>query len=304
MKPEVSVIIPTFNRAHTIGETIDCIVNQTFRNWECIIVDDGSTDGTEEFLKKKLSGDSRFIYLQRPLQRKKGAASCRNIGLEKAKGTFIQFLDSDDLVAENKLEEQTDILKKSIPYAISTSKWGRLEPEWEAAKIHEKIPTYYSTGNPQQLLKTFGKEFTYFPLHVYLLPKSLIEKAGNWNEELTVSDDGEFLCRMILNSSEILFSSRTYAVYKQGAGNRLNGQLSEKGIASYIKAWTLNDSTIFNCTGVKNHVLVRQAKLNFYKRMKKYNPTVIRQYPDFFHSRMSLLNYYFLKTSAKLKTIF
>ncbi|MDT0649588.1 glycosyltransferase family 2 protein [Autumnicola edwardsiae] len=302
MKPEVSIIIPTFNRAHTIIETLDCVFNQTHQNWECIVIDDGSTDGTEQLLKKKIFHDSRLSYIQRPKSRKKGAASCRNIGLENAAGEFIQFLDSDDIIAENKLEEQIGLLKKSSPNAIATSKWGRMQPDWEFPKIHEKLPTYYSTKNPQQLLTTFGENFTYFPLHVYLIPKALVEKVGNWNEQLTVSDDGEFLCRMILSSSEIVFSSHTYAIYKQGAGNRLNGLLSEEGIASYIKAWKSIEEEIYRSIGIKNHVFVKQGKLNFYKRIKKHNPAVIEEYPDFFNSRMSLFNYFFLKIFSKLKS--
>ncbi|MDT0688315.1 glycosyltransferase family 2 protein [Salegentibacter sp. F188] len=303
MKPEVSIIIPTFNRAHTIEETIDCVMNQTHQKWECLVVDDGSTDGTEELLKTKFSEDSRFIYIQRPKSRKKGAASCRNLGLEKAEGKFIQFLDSDDLIAENKLEEQTNLLKNAPLNSLATSKWGRMQPNWEFPMIYEKMPTYFSSKNPRKLLDVFGNQFTYFPPHVYLLPSGLIKKAGIWDEELSLSDDGEFFCRMILGSSNIVFSPKTYAIYKTGAGNRLNGLLSEEGIASYIKAWTLNEKTILHCTGVKNHVLVRQAKLHFYKRMKKHNPSVIKEHPDFFNSRMSSFEYLFLKTSAKLNSL-
>lgn len=97
MKPLISIIIPTYNRAHLIGETLDSILSQTYANWECIIVDDGSTDNTSAVLEGYLK-DKRFNFFNRENNRKKGPSSCRNIGIENATGNLIMFLDSDDLI--------------------------------------------------------------------------------------------------------------------------------------------------------------------------------------------------------------
>lgn len=97
MQPLVSIIIPTYNRASQIGETIDSIISQSYNNWECLIVDDGSEDYTEELIGFYCSIHSNIKYFKRD-STPKGAPHCRNIGLEKAQGEFCIFLDSDDLL--------------------------------------------------------------------------------------------------------------------------------------------------------------------------------------------------------------
>ncbi|TDY11776.1 glycosyltransferase family 2 protein [Meridianimaribacter flavus] len=97
-KPLVSIIIPTFNRAHLIGETLDSVLAQTYNHWECIVVDDGSTDGTAALLDTYCAKDPRIQYYQRPEDRPKGANACRNYGKQLSKGQYLLFLDSDDLL--------------------------------------------------------------------------------------------------------------------------------------------------------------------------------------------------------------
>jgi glycosyltransferase involved in cell wall biosynthesis len=111
--PLVTIIIPAYNREHLIGESLDSIIAQTYSNWECIIVDDGSTDGTAEVIKSYILKDARFKYFKRPNHKPKGANACRNFGLECSKGTFINWFDSDDIMHPKKLEIQIKLLKKN-----------------------------------------------------------------------------------------------------------------------------------------------------------------------------------------------
>ena len=98
MQPLVSIIIPTYNRCHLIGETLDSIIAQTYSNWECIVVDDGSIDHTRKLLEFYSQTDSRIQFHQRPKNRPKGANACRNYGFEVSKGKYINWFDSDDLM--------------------------------------------------------------------------------------------------------------------------------------------------------------------------------------------------------------
>lgn len=104
--PLVSIIIPTYNRAHLIGETLDSVLVQTYKNWECMVVDDGSSDYTDELLEFYTKKDSRIQYHHKPKDRRKGANACRNYGFEVSKGEWIIFLDSDDLLANFTIENR------------------------------------------------------------------------------------------------------------------------------------------------------------------------------------------------------
>jgi glycosyltransferase involved in cell wall biosynthesis len=109
MKSLVSIIIPTYNRANLIGETLDSVLAQTYTNWECIIVDDGSTDNTQEVAKKWVDKDSRFNYWYKE---NAGVSSARNLGFEKSYGDFIVFLDSDDILANFSLSKRVQMFSQ------------------------------------------------------------------------------------------------------------------------------------------------------------------------------------------------
>jgi len=104
MKPVVTIIMATFNRAHFIVETLRSIQNQTFGHWECLIIDDGGTDNTQEVIAPLLEQDGRFQFLKRPATYLKGLPGCRNYGLDLAQGEFIIFFDDDDIVHPMNLE--------------------------------------------------------------------------------------------------------------------------------------------------------------------------------------------------------
>ena len=97
--PLVSIIIPTFNRAQFIGEALDSVLSQTYAHWECIIVDDGSTDNTSEVLSAYCLKDKRFQYFKRPSHWPKGANGSRNYGISKSKGVYFAFCDDDDFLS-------------------------------------------------------------------------------------------------------------------------------------------------------------------------------------------------------------
>lgn len=105
MSIKISIIIPSFNRAKVIQETLDSVLGQSYPNWDCIIVDDGSTDETIDVLESYVKRDPRFRYFKR-YREPKGANTCRNIGIENALGALVVFLDSDDLMAPWCLEDR------------------------------------------------------------------------------------------------------------------------------------------------------------------------------------------------------
>ena len=109
--PTVSVIIPTYNRAHLIGRAIQSVLNQTYQDFEIIIVDDGSTDDTEEVIKKFQRKDERIKYVKH--EKNKGSSAARNTGIKLARGKYIAFQDSDDEWLPEKLEKQMRVFENA-----------------------------------------------------------------------------------------------------------------------------------------------------------------------------------------------
>lgn len=122
MTAKVSIIIPNFNRANLIGETLDSIASQSYKNWECIIVDDGSTDSSIAVIEDYVKNEPRFQLLQRPAEYPKGANVCRNIGMQRAKGDYIIFFDSDDLMLSKHIETKLIAIQSgNYDFAIAKS---------------------------------------------------------------------------------------------------------------------------------------------------------------------------------------
>lgn len=102
--PTVTIIMATYNRANFIVETLLSIQKQTFKDWECLIIDDGGIDNTKEVIAPIISYDNRFKFLKRPDNYKKALPGCRNYGLDLAKGDYIIFFDDDDIVHPQNLD--------------------------------------------------------------------------------------------------------------------------------------------------------------------------------------------------------
>lgn len=115
---KVSIITPVYNSEKFIRDTIISVLNQTYDNWELILVDDCSTDSSAEIIKEYSNSDKRIKYIK--LKKNKGVANARNIGISKAEGRFIAFLDSDDIWHNHKLEIQINYMKeKNIGFCFS-----------------------------------------------------------------------------------------------------------------------------------------------------------------------------------------
>lgn len=282
INPLVSIIIPTYNRKDLIQQTLDSVLGQTYKNWECLIVDDGSNDSTEVAIRNYIEKDTRFKFYERPGTRKKGASSCRNFGLEKSKGELIQFLDSDDLLSGNKLEEQ--VKKYEVgDLSLFTCKWGGFEETSDLKKRFKyQYHSYRDFDEGINLLVTFGRYKEFFPQHVYLVPRALIDKAGNWNEDLSNNDDAEFFTRVILQSSKIKFASQTCVYYRYSGLNKLSSFTDEQKAISAIKSWKLIESHINKKYPGKAKRYLGNAKINLHKLVAASYKELLLKESEFF----------------------
>jgi len=129
--PEISVIVPSYNHGEFISETLNSIINQTFSKWECIIVDDGSSDNTRQVIQEYCDKDSRFEYVY---QNNSGVSAARNNGISLAKGEFILPLDADDLIGETYIEKALLEFRRNPDLKLVYCKakmFGKVNKIWE-----------------------------------------------------------------------------------------------------------------------------------------------------------------------------
>lgn len=112
MDYNVSIIIPNFNRASYLKESLESVVNQNYTHWEVLVVDDGSSDESKKIVANLIKEDARVKWIERK-GNLKGASVCRNLGIKEASGDFVVFLDSDDLLASHCLEQRLEIMNKN-----------------------------------------------------------------------------------------------------------------------------------------------------------------------------------------------
>lgn len=187
--PLVSVIIPTFNRAHLISETLDSVLVQTYANWECIIVDDGSTDNTVKVVGQYVSKDHRFQYVQRPQYKRKGPSSCRNYGLELSNGKYINWFDDDDVMCSNAIQERINLFEADTDVVICKLIYYNFEDDIvinETNIISDKTIEDYLIGN-----------VTYFVSGPIWKRDFLVQQNYLFDENITNLDDWDFNLRML-----------------------------------------------------------------------------------------------------------
>lgn len=124
--PLVSIIIPSYNYGLFISQTLDCLLSQSYQNWEAIIVDDGSTDETQQVVNVYLEKDPRFIYIH---QSNQGPSVARNTGLKNAKGIYLAFLDADDLLSKDKITRQVGYMEQHPDCDISYTSYYHFKDE-------------------------------------------------------------------------------------------------------------------------------------------------------------------------------
>ncbi|MEP6260725.1 MAG: glycosyltransferase family 2 protein [Gillisia sp.] len=192
MHPVISIIIPTYNRAHLLGETLESIVAQTFTHWECIVIDDGSTDHTRELLDFYTSVNPRIKYFKRPENKVKGANSCRNFGFELSEGAYINWFDDDDLMHPEKLELQLRSLENST-FHFSVC---------QSLVFKNSIKNILGLRN--QFLSSDNVFNDYLTMKIgWMTPSALWKKEflrqqlNLFDEELKAAQEWEFHCRIL-----------------------------------------------------------------------------------------------------------
>ncbi|SHO65389.1 glycosyltransferase family 2 protein [Algoriphagus zhangzhouensis] len=197
--PLVSILIPNYNKAPYLRETLDSILAQTYINWECIIVDDHSTDESYQILERYSQKDFRFKIYKRPIKLPKGGNVCRNFALEKSKGEVIQWFDSDDLMLETMIENRLSNLILNnldivISYITRRSESGLISID----KIEE-------VEFASMLSSVFEVKPLFLPQCCLISRKYLDENKIEWNEQIRVLQDVDYELKLLSFNPKFLF---------------------------------------------------------------------------------------------------
>jgi len=202
----ISVVIPVFNGEHFIASAIESVLAQTYKNVEIIVVNDGSTDGTEEILK----GYQDKITLL--FQKNAGQSSARNYGIKKAKGQFIALLDADDLFVSNKLVKQMDLISKNN-LEICCSEFETID-ENDAFIRNVSVPAL----DMNQALDKF-LEGNFICTSTMIFKKDLFEKLEGFDVNLQGAEDGDLWFRMLTTGARLGCVRENLLKYRLHSGN-------------------------------------------------------------------------------------
>ena len=212
----VSVIIPVYNSGKYIEQCIQSALTQTWQNIELIIVDDGSTDGSLAIIAK-YENDRVKIFSQE----NKGSGAARNKGLAEARGEYIQFLDSDDLLSPDKIEKQLTLLLQhpgKVAVCSMVHFFDGDNPFKGSPSAYEDSFLFDTDDTSAFLCNLYGgtdNRASMIQTNTWLTPVSTIKKAGGWSEFYSPDDDGEFFCRVVLACNGIVYAKDCFNYYRK-----------------------------------------------------------------------------------------
>jgi len=305
-QPLVSVILPTYNRAYIVSKALQSVLSQTYRNFEVIVIDDGSTDNTKEIITNIACKDSRVKYFRN--NENKGPAGARNVGINLAKGELIAFIDDDDEWFPNKLEKQVNLLQ-TLPenFAVVYSGFYKVIG---AKKIY--IPSKNIYPREGRILNSLLKgNFVGTPS--ILVRKSALLDVGLFDERLSMLEDWELAIRLSKKYQFKLIDEPLYISYdSSNSVNKQEGAVLARTLEyileKHIDDFKKNKKTLafiyFLCG--KNYILDNQKKigLKYLKLASKNNPFQIKFLIAFitvFLNPNLFKNLLYLKRKLKIK---
>ena len=212
-------------------------------------MDDGSSDDTHKILLQQNDPRIKVFF-----EKHRGGNHARNRGLREAKGEYILFLDSDDLLSTDYLENQLNTLRGAPSDSITIAGWEYFFTDVADIQLKSR-PIYHDYSSGFELLLDLWKRQEALILSCYLTPVEIIKKAGDWNECLLQNQDGEFFSRVLCHAGRVRFNGRSKAYYRKGIVNSTSSPSPEK-IYSRLESYIMYETTAFS---VENSLRVRRA---------------------------------------------
>lgn len=271
LNPKVSIIIPVYNKVAFVRESIESALGQSYPNIEVVLVNDGSTDGSLAILQEfKANNPDNIVLID---QINGGVSQATNAGIAASSGDFIQFLDADDLMSSDKIHHQVEFLNSKPRGAMASSEWVSFSGNIESFnRFNLKIFKDYNFGI-EMLIDLYDRSEMMQP-GVFLTPRSVILAAGPWDENLTINQDGEFFCRVMLQCKGIFFEPRGKVYYRKPGESNVSQQKSYKAASSLLESYRCYEREILK---VEDSKRVREAIARNYLR---FSYVIYPNYPD------------------------
>lgn len=249
----VSIIVPCYNQAQYLDECLQSVLHQTYNNWECIIINDGSTDDTADISKNWIEKDARFFYFEK---KNGGVASARNYGIKKSKGIYILPLDGDDYISNNYIETCVNEFEANINIKLvygKAMKFGQINMEWD-------LPAY----SFENILK-YNMIFC-----TALFKRTDFDLVGGYDEKMTMSaEDWEFWINLLKNGGKVVRNLKCTFYYRIKVGSR-NANITP----DYLKINTSYNyiyNKYCNFYEVKNAIMLYNKYLESKQNIHKLN---------------------------------
>lgn len=255
-RPLVSIIIPCHNAKTWLAETLESALAQTWAAREIIVINDGSTDDSRTVVEKFVPRGVRVID-----QPNQGGSAARNHGLRLARGEFLQFLDADDLISPEKIAVQMEMLRRRPAGSLATCAWGRFQGDPAGAQFIDEA--VFRDFAPVDFLVLAGDTGAMMHPSSWLLPRAVADRAGPWDESLSLNDDGEYFCRVLLASTGMAHSPSGRSYYRSGRAGSLSQQRGERARRSQFRSLELITT---NLLAAENTTRTRQASANYFQR--------------------------------------
>lgn len=216
--PKVSILIPAYNASRWIGQTIQSAIEQTWKNKEVIIVDDGSTDETFSIAKRFRSAN---VLVDRSQTENMGVSATRNRAMALCQGDYIQWLDADDLLSPVKIERQMDLVREQPdPWKLLSGSWARFRCDPEHAEF---VPSsLWESLSPLEWLIRKLSDNLHMQTATWLTSRELAEAVGPWDTRLCYDDDGEYFSRALVASSGTLFATSASVYWRDVPSARVS----------------------------------------------------------------------------------
>lgn len=214
VSPLVSVIIPCYNQGRYLSDAIESVLSQSHTNWECIIINDGSTDNTKNITLKYANAHSKIKYIEQP---NRGLSSARNRGIDEAKGTYIQFLDADDLIRPEKLELQCKSLSGISNLKLSYCDFYYCdEKDTKQEVLKGSLPSRkFIMPNPLMDMAVRWEDDLSIPPHCFLFDARFFhEHHIRFDEELFTHEDWDCWMQVLALNPIIMFVDKRLSIYR------------------------------------------------------------------------------------------